>query len=163
MRIGVVQVGQVGHGQWHQAAFVAAVEFTGFAGGDGLQASNGLGFAGIELVRLLATATLRGGLQDRPVAGAAAQVAGEGFVGLVGVGLLAVFLQGKQRHDKARRAEAALGAVAFDHGLLHAVQLALMLEVFDADQLFAMQGRHKGQARVEAAIANLLAAAVIGV
>jgi hypothetical protein len=29
--------------------------------------------------------------------------------------------------------------VTVDHGFLHAVQLALMLEVFDADQLFAVQ------------------------
>jgi len=42
------------------------------------------------------------------------------------------------------------------------VQFALVLEVFDADQLFAVQRRHKGQARVEAAIANVFAAGVIG-
>ncbi len=47
--------------------------------------------------------------------------------------------------------------VALHHGLLHAVQLALVLEVFDADQLFAVQRRHERQARIEAAIANLLA------
>lgn len=35
--------------------------------------------------------------------------------------------------------QAALRPVAFDHGLLHAVQLTLVLQVFDADQLFAMQ------------------------
>jgi hypothetical protein len=45
--------------------------------------------------------------------------------------------------------------VALGHGFLHAVQLALVLEVFDADQLLAVQRRHKGQAGVEAAIANL--------
>jgi len=51
--------------------------------------------------------------------------------------------------------------VALDHGFLHAVQFALVFEVFDADQLFAVQRRDKGQARVEAAIANVFAASVI--
>ncbi len=44
--------------------------------------------------------------------------------------------------------------MAIDHRLLDAVQLALVLEVFDADQLLAVQGRNEGQARVEAAIAH---------
>ncbi len=48
--------------------------------------------------------------------------------------------------------------MAIDHRLLDAVQLALVLEVFDADQLLAVQGRDEGQARVEAAIANAFAA-----
>jgi len=51
--------------------------------------------------------------------------------------------------------------VALDHGFLHAVQFALVLEVFDADELFAVQRRNERQARVEAAIANVLAAVVI--
>ncbi|MNN33529.1 hypothetical protein D3C81_1472910 [compost metagenome] len=53
-------------------------------------------------------------------------------------------------------------AVALDHGFLHAVQFTFVLEVFDADQLLAVQGRHEGQARVEAAIANVFAAVIIG-
>ena len=52
--------------------------------------------------------------------------------------------------------------MAFDHGLLHAVQLALVLEVFDGDQLLAVQGRDKGQARIEAAIANLFGTLLVG-
>jgi len=42
------------------------------------------------------------------------------------------------------------------------VQFALVLEVFDADQLLAVQRRNKGQARIETAIANVFAAGVIG-
>ena len=52
--------------------------------------------------------------------------------------------------------------MALHHGFLHAVQLALVLEVFDADQLLAVQRRHKRQAGIEAAIANLLGALRIG-
>ena len=139
LRVGVVEVGQVGNGQGHQATFVAAVELAGFGGRDGLEAGDGLGFLRVELIGLPGATGLLGGREDRPIPGAAAQVAGQGFVGLVAVGRAAVFLQGEQRHHKARRAEAALRAVAIDHGLLDAVQLALVLEVFDADELLAVQ------------------------
>jgi len=44
--------------------------------------------------------------------------------------------------------------VAVDHGLLDAVQAALVLEVFDADQLLAVQRGDEGQAGVEGAIAQ---------
>ncbi|MOA05927.1 hypothetical protein D3C78_1255400 [compost metagenome] len=160
--ISVVEVGQVGHGQRHQAALVAAVEFADIGRGNGFQACDGVGLAGVELVWLLGAAGLLGGFQDRPVAGATAEVAGQCFVGLGMIRCIAVLLQGKQRHHEAGGAEAALRAVALDHGFLHAVQFTLVLEVFNADQLFAVQGRHEGQARVEAAIANVFAAVIIG-
>ena len=76
---------------------------------------------------------MHGGGHDRSIAGTATEVAGQCFVGLMVVGVRAVFLQGKQRHDKAGCAKAALRAVAVDQRLLHAVELALVLEVFDAD------------------------------
>ncbi|KWV87954.1 hypothetical protein PFLmoz3_02338 [Pseudomonas fluorescens] len=60
-------------------------------------------------------------------------------MGFLAVGGIAVLLQGKQRHHETWGTKAALRTVALDHGLLHAVQLALVLEVFDADQLFAVQ------------------------
>ena len=106
-------------------------------------------------------AGLRRGGQNRSIAGAAAEVAGQCFVGLLVIGLRAVFLQGKQRHDKAGRTKATLRAVALDHRLLHAVELALMLEVFNADQLFAMQGRDECQAGIEAAIAQAFSALLV--
>ena len=53
--------------------------------------------------------------------------------------------------------------MALDHGLLHAVQLTLVLEVFNADQLFAVQRRHERQAGIEAAVTNLLGALLVGV
>jgi hypothetical protein len=44
--------------------------------------------------------------------------------------------------------------VAVDHGLLDAVQVALVLEVFDGDQLLAVQGGDEGQAGIERAVAQ---------
>ncbi len=147
-RLGVraVELGQVGDGQWHQATFVAAVELTGLLRGDSLQKGDGLRLPSVELIGAGLGATAFGGFENRPVAGAAAQVAGQGFMGLVRVGAAAVLLQGEQRHDETRGAEAALRAVTLGHGPLHAVQLALVLERFDADQLLAVQRRDEGQA-----------------
>ncbi len=82
VRVGAVDFGQVGHRQRRQAALVATVQLGGFAGLDGFQLGNGFGFARVELVRLLAAAGLFGGFEDRSVAGAATEVAGQGFVGL---------------------------------------------------------------------------------
>lgn len=97
-RLGVraVQVGQVGHGQRHQAAFVAAVQLAGLGWCNRLEAADGLRLLGIELVAARLAAALLGGFENRPVAGAAAQVAGQGFLGLVQVGAVAVLLQGEQ-------------------------------------------------------------------
>ncbi len=162
-RLGVraVQVGQVGDGQRHQAAFVAAVQLASLGWRDGLEAADCLRLLGIELVAAGLAATLLGSIEDRPVAGAAAQVAGQGLLGLVQVGAAAVLLQGEQRHDEAGGAEAALRAMAIGHGLLHAVQLALVLETLDADQLLAVQRRNEGQARVQAAVAQAVVALVV--
>ncbi|MCY1428909.1 hypothetical protein D9M71_448080 [compost metagenome] len=91
-----VEVGQVGDGQRYQAALVAAVEFTGFARRNGFEAGNGLRLVVIELVGLGLAAGLLGGSEDRAVTGAAAEVAGQRFLGLVQVRCIAVLLQGKQ-------------------------------------------------------------------
>ncbi len=155
-----VDLGQFGDGQRRQAALVAVAELGHFTRNDSLELGDGLGFAGIELVRLRVAAGLLGGFEDRPVAGAAAEVAGQGFVGLVRVVFgdrAGVLLQGEQAHDEAGGAEAALRTVAVDHRLLDAVQPALVLEVFDADQLLAVQRGDEGQARVEGAIAQAVA------
>ncbi len=69
----------------------------------------------------------------------------------------AILLQGEQAHDEAGSTEAALRAVAIDHRLLDAVQLTLMLEVFDGDQLLAVQGADEGQAGVQGAVAQPIA------
>ena len=83
-----------------------------------------------------------GGVDDRPIAGAAAQVARQGVVDLAAARLLAVLFQvhAPQGHDEAGRAEAALGTVAFDHRLLHRMQGAVgLLQVFDREQRLAVE------------------------
>ena len=145
--VSVVEIGQIGHGQRHQTAFVAAVEFADVGGCDGFQAGDGLGFSGVELIGLLAAARLLGRFQNWPIASATAEVAGERFVGFMGIGLVTVLLQREQRHHETGGAKAALRTVALDHGFLHAVQLTFVLEVFNADELFAVQGRNERQAR----------------
>ncbi len=66
------------------------------------------------------------GIEDRPVAGAAAQVArqvvGQLLPGGLGAAGLVVLVGRPQRHHEAGRAEAALRAVAVDHRLLDRVQ-----------------------------------------
>ncbi len=47
--------------------------------------------------------------------------------------------------------------MAVDHRLLNAVQLALILQVFDDDQLLAVQGGDESQAGVERAVAQPVA------
>ena len=98
------------------------------------------------------------GIEDRAVAGAAAEVARQVVGELLARGPRAgiqVPLVGRpQRHHEARRAEAALGAVALDQRLLHRVELrhrvlvvplrvdrlaALALEIFHREQRLAVQ------------------------
>ena len=106
--VGVIEVGQVGNGQWHQAALVTTVEFAGLGRRDSLEAGDGFSLAAVELIQGLVAAGLFGGGENRAITGAAAQIAGQGFMGFVAVGGVAVLLQGKQRHHEARGAKAAL-------------------------------------------------------
>ncbi len=98
------------------------------------------------------------GRRYRGVAGTAAQVAGKRVVdaGWRGVGVVVV--QGEHRHDEARRAEAALGAVAIDHRLLHRVQRAVRrLQVLDGEDLAAVEGRHEADAGVDGLVPDAVA------
>ena len=93
-----------------------------------------------------------GRIDDGPVAGAAAQIARQAVVDFAARGRLAVFLQihAPQRHDKAGRAKAALGTVAFDHRLLHRVQGAIgLLQVFHGKQGLAVEGGRELDAGVD--------------
>ena len=98
-------------------------------------------------------------IDDRPIAGAAAQVAGQRIADRFARGHRAVraallvtmlFVYRPHRHDEARRAEAALRAVAFDHRLLHRMQRAVRLaQVFDGVERFAVERGHELDARVD--------------
>ncbi len=64
------------------------------------------------------------GVHNRHIAGAPAEVAGEGLVYCLAVRTALDPQRGlvghrKHRHDESRRAKTALGTVVLDHGLLH--------------------------------------------
>ena len=105
----LIQLGQIVDGQGRQAAFVIFVQLCGRCGCDGFEPVESLAVLRIKLIRLARAAGLFGGRQNRPVTGAATQVAGESFVGLLAIMIArGVFLQGEQRHDKPRRAKTTL-------------------------------------------------------
>ena len=58
-------------------------------------------------------------------------------------------VSGEQAHHDTGRAEAALGSVSIDHGLLQRMQLAACGEIFDRDQLSAVNLAQKQNAGVE--------------
>ncbi len=111
----------------------------------------------IETVLALDAAGLLRRRQNRPVAGAAAQVARQRLLRLLTLVFPAVLLQTEHRHYKSRRAKTALRAVAIDHRLLHAVQLAMVFQILHRDQLFAVQRADERQAGIDAAVAQLSA------
>ena len=86
-----------------------------------------------------------GGADDRRIAGAAAEVAGELVVMIGG----AIGMGGDHRHDKAWGAKTALAAVEIDHGLLHRMQGAIRMgDPFDCAYGFAVELRQEQDAGV---------------
>ena len=102
------------------------------------------------------------GRDDRRIARAAAEVAGERVVdplraqrGGAVVGLGVVLVEREQRHHEAGRAEAALRAVALDHRPLHGVRRAVRAgEVLDRQQLAAVQLADEPDAGVDRLVAD---------
>ena len=92
---------------------------------------------------------------DGPVTGAAAEVAGEQRIRVGLADRPAVQVARIERHDEARSAEAALGAVAVDHGLLAGMQLAAgTREVLDRQHELAFELRQESDAGVDGAICD---------
>ena len=93
-----------------------------------------------------------GRVDDRTVAGAAAQVAGQrvgdGRALGAGAGGRMRLAQRGHRHDEAGRAEAALRAVALDQRLLHRMRLR---QVFHGDDGAAVERGQEAQAGVDIA------------
>ena len=94
------------------------------------------------------------GIEDRPVAGAAAEVSGERAANLRRRSGASppprARVERPQRHHEAGRAEAALRAVAVDHRLLHRVQVAIRLpQVLDGEERLAVERRHELDAGVD--------------
>ena len=93
------------------------------------------------------------GAHDRLIAGAAAEIALQrlldGRDGRIG----RPHPQSVERHDEARRAEAALRAVEIDHRLLHGMQLAsLAAQMFHRHHMAAVERTEKADAGIDAFI-----------
>jgi hypothetical protein len=102
------------------------------------------------------------GIEDRPVAGAAAQVAGQ-VVGQLGArrpraGLAMAFVDGGHRHRESGCAEAALRAVAIDQRLLNRVQRIRRAEVLDRQQGLAIDRGQEADAGIDRAKAQRIGA-----
>ena len=79
-------------------------------------------------------------VDDRPIAGAAAQISRQHIVNLVAAGAAAILVKvSEQAHHDAGRAEAALRAVLARHRLLDRMQYAAFGKIFDRDQFAAFQ------------------------
>ena len=94
-----------------------------------------------------------GGADDRRIAGATAEVAGELVVMIGGV----IGMGGDHRHDEAWGAKTALAAVEIDHCLLHRMQGAIrMSDAFDRAYGFAVELRQEQDAGVQRSGAALV-------
>ena len=94
-------------------------------------------------------------VDDRTIAGAAAEVAGERIINDATRRALDGLVQREQRHHEARRAKAALRAVAVDERLLDRMQRAVCAgQALDGDELLAVERRHELDARIDRAKAD---------
>jgi hypothetical protein len=86
-----------------------------------------------------------GGPQDRAVAGAPAQVAGEGLAHVVGGRVRSGLPQVRERDDQPRRAVPALGGTVRDERRLHRVRGRRVAEPLDGGDLRALRvgGQHE--------------------
>src|SRR6185369_7348528 len=77
-------------------------------------------------------------VDDRAIAGAAAEIARERIVDRRAAGH-ALVMEREQRHHDAGRAEAALRSMVIDHRLLHRMQRAVgAAQILDRDKLLAV-------------------------
>ena len=109
--------------------------------GEEAEEAGGLGGIGGEMVAARRRTGGERRLDDRPIAGAAAEIAGDPVGHRVAVERPRIgrLIEGEQAHDEAGRAEAALRGVALDHRGLHRMELALRADkVLDRDDLGAV-------------------------
>ena len=151
VRVKLVELGEAVDAarRGEEAAFVADEDILA-VGEEGEHALHVVA-AGAEAVVAPAFAGRHRGVDDRPVAGAAAEIAGDPVIDLVARHLaFGRLVHGEQRHDEARRAEAALRGVACDHLLLDRMQRAVRRgEVLDRHHLAAVDLTEKLDAGID--------------
>ena len=96
------------------------------------------------------------GIDDRAIAGAAAEIAGERLVDERILGRLAAVVEREHRHREARRAEAALRGVGVDQRLLHRMQRAVARrQPLDREHRAAVELRQHHQAGIDRLVVQL--------
>ena len=103
----------------------------------------------------------QGRIDNGPVAGATAQVTGQGAPDCGAIGVVPLLQQGKQRHDKTGGAETTLGSVMIDQRLLNRVQRSVALQSLDREQGLALQHRQQLDAGIDAAPAQTVCLPVL--
>src|SRR5205085_3364162 len=89
------------------------------------------------------------GVNDFYIAGAAAEIAGNGFFDLVTRRAGARIKQGARRNQHAGRADAALRAAGFEKSLLKRVEAIIARQPFDRDDARALQLADGDETRVD--------------
>ena len=110
-----------------------------------------------ETVRRRAVAGRQRRLDDRLVAGAAAEIARERLVDALARRRRAAMVVREQAHHDAGRAEAALRTVEIDHRLLHGVQRLALGEVLDGEQFGAVDLPEQQNAGIDRLVGELAA------
>src|SRR5271163_2463995 len=110
-----------------------------------------------ETVRRRAVAGRQRRLDDRLVAGAAAEIARERLVDALARRRRAAMIVREQAHHDAGRAEAALRTVEIDHRLLHGVQRLALGEVLDGEQFGAVDLPEQQNAGIDRLVGELAA------
>ena len=93
-------------------------------------------------------------VDDRPVAGAAAEIAGELIAEARRRRRGPRMIGGEQAHHDARRAEAALRAVQVDHRLLDRMERVALGEILDGDEFDAVELAKQQDAGVDRLVAQ---------
>ena len=122
--------------------------------GERRQRRGALGGRGGETIGRPAVAGRQRRVDDRPIAGATAEVAGERVARALVGRRLALVIEREQAHDDAGRAEAALRAVIVDHRLLHRMQALALGEVLDGQHFGAVDLAEQQDAGVDRLVAQ---------
>jgi hypothetical protein len=135
----------------HDGALVAA-PYIGALRGDGRKARLDAFALGVQRVRRLSAGLGggKGGLDDRLIARAAAEIALKRRFDIEDGRIWIRHPEPVERHDDARRAEAALAAMMFDHGLLDRVERAAGPgKRLDRHDMAAVAGGEKADAGID--------------
>ena len=101
------------------------------------------------------TASIPRRLNNRAIAGTAAQVPGQCIIDRPAILLATIQPQLIQAHDKTGCAETTLRSMGLDHRLLHRMQAAVLgFKMLDRQKLFAIKGRDKLDTGVHRAIGH---------